>query len=66
MNPPTLWGRLSDAMGMVPIAIAYRLIWLAARLRLGSARDVYSAMWDANLALPPLKGHSSRDTNNVG
>jgi len=38
------------------LVIAYRIVWAGAKLNLGSSRDVYRAMWDANLDLPPIKG----------
>lgn len=55
MNPPSLWRRVADWFAYLPVRLAYRIIWLAARLNLGAARQVYAAMWDANLALPPIR-----------
>lgn len=54
MSPSTMWRDFIDWLTHLPVAFAYRIIWLAARLNLGSARDVYSAMWDANLDLPAI------------
>lgn len=54
MNPPTLWGTFTGWIAHLPVALAYRLVWFVARFNLGAGRDVYAAMWDANLALPPL------------
>lgn len=55
MNPLTFLERLGSWLAYLPIRFAYRIIWLCAKLNLGSARDVYRAMWDANLALPEIQ-----------
>ena len=52
MSELTLWRRIADWFAYLPVRFAYRIIWLSARLNLGSARQVYAAMWEANLALP--------------
>lgn len=54
MGPISPWRRIADWAAHLPVRFAYRIIWLCARLNLGSARAVYAAMWDAHLALPPL------------
>ena len=54
MTPSTLWGRTASWLLGLPIALAYRIVWLMARLGSRNGRDVYRAMWDANLDLPPL------------
>lgn len=60
MGKPTIWERLTGWLAMLPIRLAYRLVWLAACTRNRTARDVYAAMWDANLDLPPLRKAPSR------
>lgn len=55
MKGLTILERVADWLAYLPVRLAYRIIWLAARLNLGAARAVYAAMWDANLALPPLR-----------
>jgi len=42
----------------VPIYLAYRLIWLAAKTGHPTARDIYSAAWRAQLDLPRIEGLS--------
>lgn len=55
MSPLSIWEEIGEWLAHLPVAFAYRIIWLSARLDLGSARAVYRAMWNANLSLPPLK-----------
>jgi hypothetical protein len=55
MMPSTLWERVAGWFAYLPVRLAYRIVWLAAVLNLRAARDVYAAMWEANLALPPLR-----------
>jgi hypothetical protein len=54
MNEETTGDRLIEWLTFLPVWIAYRLIWLAARTGNSDARAVYRAMWDANLDLPAL------------
>lgn len=60
MGQLSLWERVADWLAYLPMRFAYRIVWASARMNLGSARDVYRAMWDANLSLPPM--HSPGDT----
>lgn len=55
MTEETAFDRLRSWLALIPIRLAYRIVWLSARLGSTTARDVYRAMWDANLDLPPLK-----------
>lgn len=52
MDRETTWERFASWAAYLPLRLAYRIVWLCARFNLGSGRDVYRAMWDANLALP--------------
>ena len=54
MREETLFERVKDWLAMLPIYAAYRLVWLMAKWGHPDARDVYLAMWQANLDLPPL------------
>ncbi len=54
MGPSTIWGRVSRWFLHLPIRLAYRIVWAMASLGSRNARDVYQAMWDANLNLPLL------------
>ena len=47
------YSRYVDWLVFLPVRFAFRIIWLMAKVN-GDARDVYRAMWDANLDLPPL------------
>ena len=55
MGQSSFWRNVCRWIGGLPIMLAYRIVWAAARLNIGSAREVYRAMWDANLDLPRLK-----------
>jgi hypothetical protein len=66
MIEETLWDRIRDWFGYLPIRLAYRIIWLAARLNMGSARCVYRAMWNANLDLPPLPSRFTPNEGEIG
>ncbi len=55
MSAPTLWGEASRWLCGLPIAFAYRIVWAMAKLGNRTARDVYRAMWDANLDLPRIE-----------
>lgn len=46
----SLWSRLT----FLPVWIAFRLIWLSAKLRNDDAEAVYVAMWGAYIDLPPI------------
>ncbi len=43
----------------VPLYLAYRLIWLAAKTGQSDARDVYRSIWAAQIDLPPIEGLSN-------
>ena len=43
----------------LPIALAYRIVWAMAKLGSRNAKDVYDAMWDANLSMPLLNKNES-------
>lgn len=55
---PTIWERFVGWLGLLPVRLAYRLIWLAALTGNPTARSVYSAMWRMYLDLPRIKGLS--------
>jgi hypothetical protein len=40
----------------LPIRFAFRIIWLMVIAGNDTAKNVYAAMWDANLDMPLLKG----------
>jgi hypothetical protein len=54
MGPYSFTDRVRDWFAYLPIALAYRLVWLAVLTGNVHARDVYRAMWHANLDLPPI------------
>lgn len=54
MSEETILRRIIAWATFQPVWAAYRLVWLAAKSGNPDARDVYEAMWQANLALPPL------------
>ncbi|MHB9878270.1 hypothetical protein ACSMXM_01195 [Pacificimonas sp. ICDLI1SI03] len=54
MNSETFMDRALAWLGMLHIRLAYRIVWLGARLGHNPSYWVYRAMWDANLDLPPL------------
>ena len=54
MGEPTILGDLRAWVAGLPISIAYRIVWLSARLGSRHGRAVYDAMWEANLSLPLL------------
>lgn len=62
MGPIPLWKRALYWLSYQPVALAYRIIWLTAKLGSGNARDVHAAMWDANLAVPPLTAQQAKPT----
>lgn len=58
---PYSWRRaLLDWLAFLPVRFAFRVIWCAAQIN-RDARDVYRAMWGANLDLPPLPAR--KETN---
>jgi hypothetical protein len=61
MSESSFWERAADWFAYLPVRLAYRIIWVAARLNLGSARQVYAAMWEANLDLPALSTPPSEE-----
>lgn len=56
MNPATRFERCVRWVVRLPIALAFRIVWAMALTGNRNAREVYAAMWDANLSLPRLKG----------
>jgi hypothetical protein len=58
MTPITLWERITGWFGYLPVRLAYRIIWLTARLGGKTARAVELHAWDHGLggALPARSG----------
>lgn len=54
MGPQNRWRDVFDWVAMLPVRLAFRLVWLVALLGHRDARAVYQAMWDAELDLPSL------------
>jgi hypothetical protein len=54
VSAPTLWETIVGWLAALPVRLAYRIIWLTAKLGSRNARDVQRAMWDAGLSIPPL------------
>ena len=52
MRPSTLWEQITGWFGFLPVRLAYRIIWLTARLGGQTARAVEAAAWDAGLGVP--------------
>ena len=52
MGEPSLWRDVLNWFAGLPVAFAYRLIWLTGKLGSRNARDVQRAMWNAGLAVP--------------
>jgi hypothetical protein len=49
MGRLTILERVSLWLASLPVALAYRIIWLTAKLGSRNASDVLQAMWDAGL-----------------
>lgn len=58
MGEHSLYRRAMDWLCTRFAYVAYRLIWLGAKTGNPTARDIYRAMWDANLDLPKLNKDS--------
>lgn len=57
MRANTFWDRVWSAISWIafsPVLLAFRIIWLWAKIGNQSAQDVYRAMWLMNLDLPPI------------
>lgn len=54
MTPTSPWRAALDWLAMRPVYAAYRLVWVAAKFGHPDARDVYRAMWKAQLDLPVI------------
>ena len=52
MSEPSIWDDLRRWLEGLPVALAYRIIWLTGKLGSRNARDVQQAMWDAGLSVP--------------
>ena len=52
MTPVTLLQRIFGWFGYLPIRLAYRIIWLTARLGGRAGKAVEEGMWDAGLGVP--------------
>lgn len=52
MGSHSIWKRLLDWFAALPVRLAYRLIWLTAKLGSRNAKDVSNAMWNAGLNIP--------------
>lgn len=52
MRPSTLWEQITGWFGYLPVRLAYRIIWLVARMGGQTARAVEEAAWDAGLGVP--------------
>jgi hypothetical protein len=46
---------------MVPIYLAYRLIWLMAKTGQPSAQTIHLAMWQADLDIPPITDSQKKE-----
>ena len=55
MSGPGLIERLTEWLAMLPIRLAYRLVWLVALTGSATGQRVYRAMWDSDLDLPPIR-----------
>lgn len=54
MSESTIWKRALLWLEGLPVRLAYRIIWITAKLGSRNARGVQRAMWDAGLNVPPL------------
>lgn len=54
MAPNSIFREILDWFALLPVRLAYRLIWLIALTGHRDAQAVYRAMWDAQLNLPPI------------
>lgn len=54
MGEWTLWDRFVSWLEYLPVRLAFRIIWLAALVRLPSAESVYVIMWRDHLDLPRI------------
>lgn len=52
MHRTTLMERVLGWLGLLPVRLAYRIIWLTARIGGRTARAAEVTMWDAGLAVP--------------
>jgi hypothetical protein len=52
VRPPTIWERITGWFGYLPVRLAYRIVWLTARLGGRTARAIEEAMWDAGIGVP--------------
>ena len=52
MKPTTIWENLTGWLAYLPVRLAYRIIWLTARLGGRAAKAVEEAMWDGGLGVP--------------
>ncbi len=59
MGESSIWDNVKGRLQLIPIRIAYRIVWMSAKLGSPVAKGIYEAMWEANLDLPKLGKYES-------